>query len=181
MKKIKFVSLFVLALTLFACGGDAAKSDEAKTEVVEETPVVDYNGMEMIDLNPFNIPASLYIADGTKGKQDIRSTPQESVVVKVGSKFGIEIIPFGLTISEKKEELAGGLVYKIEYLEETTNKLVYKQSIPGTEMDPEFHFFYDVEINGDIYSIKSLNKEYTEKDIAKMVISAESFTEKNPA
>lgn len=174
MKKIKYTSLFVLAFALFACGD---KTPESTEETVTETVVEEnnYKGMEMVDLTAYDIPASIYIADKDKGKQVFNPTSRESLEIEVGKKFGIEITPFGFSVAEKKEELSNSLVYSVEFIEDSPNKIVYKKTIPESDLDPEFHFFYTTSMNGDTYSVESLNKAYTEKSIQKMVSAAESL------
>ena len=46
---------------------------------------------------------------------------------------------------------------------------------------PEVHFFMNVDTGGEMFEVKSLNNEYREKAIQKMVTSAESLSAKNPA
>ena len=181
MKTIKFIGAIAISMSLFACAGAAtAESSEENTEKSAQAEV-DYEGMELVDLSEFLVNASMQLPDESKGPRKIQNSATESIEIMLGDKFGIELIPFGLSITEKQEELNGDLVYNIEYLEETPDKIVYKKTIKDSKIEPEFHFFLTKEINGEPFSVKSLNKAFRKKAIEKMVLSAESLTEQNPA
>lgn len=183
MKKLQHIGLVTLSAALFACGGGDASTTETESAVITESAASgpDYSKMEMTNLFDFGIDASLYIPNQDKGPHKLSNSAIESTEIMVGDKFGIEVIPFGSTVAEKKAELAGDLVYTIEFVEETTDKIVYKRSIAESDIDPEFHFFLTTEINGEIYSIKSLDKAYSEKAIQSMITSAESLKANVPA
>jgi len=180
MKNLRFTAVLAISLGLFACGGNSAETTE-ENATTTETPAVDYKGMEMVDLSEYDVPASMYLADQSKGKRDIRMSEMGTTQVEVGKNLGIEIVPFGLTVAEKKAELSGDLVYQTEFTEETDNKLVYIKTIPDSEVEPEHHFYYTVELEGDLYAVKSLNKAYSKKAIEKMVMAAKSIKPANPA
>ncbi len=181
MKKLKYICLFVLSISLFACGGETKSTEGETTESNTESSSTDFKGMELVELSQYGIDASIYIADATKGKQDLRLTDQESLEIEVGKRYGVEIVAYGLTVAEKKEELAGDLVYEIEYIEDSPNKIVYKKTIKDNEVEPEVHFLLTTELNDEPYTVQSLNKVYNEKAIQKMITSAESLTAKKPA
>lgn len=180
-KKIKFLGLFVLAASIMACGGDQ-KTTDGETETTKENEMEaakpDMTGMEEIDLTEYDIPATIYAPDESKGKRTITATEWGSVQVESGKKFGIEIVPFGMTIEEKKAELSNASVYTIDIISEDANSIVFSKAINGTELEPEIHFFMTKEINGDVYEIKSLDNSYNQKAIEKMVNCANSFVEK---
>ena len=185
MKKIQLIGALAISMSVIACGGDAKTTDKSSetTEAAEVTAntVNDYIGMKLADLEEFGVYASLQIPDGEKGPVKIENSATESVEIISGNSFGIEIIPFGVTVTEKKAELDNDLVYTIEYLEDSPEKIVYKKTIKDSEVEPEFHFFLTKEINGESYSIQSLNKAFKQRNIEKMVVSAESLTASNPA
>ena len=183
MKKLQLFSLIISAFVLFSCGGNSIPTAEeesqekAMTEDAEEM-----KDMEMIDLSEYDISASLYIPDANKGKPEFHATDWGSLELSVGKKYGIEIVPFGLTLDEKKGELEGDLVYKVEYLKEDPNYFIYKKSIADSDVEAEFHFFMNVELDGDVYEIKNLSDQpYSEKAIEKMIQSAASLAVKSPA
>ena len=100
--------------------------------------------------------------------------------MKVGEKFGIEIVPFGLTLKEMKAEMDQGGVYEIEILEETKDHILHKRSIPNAEVKEEFHFFLYKEMNGESYEIKSMaDMELKESAARNALKAAKSFQPKD--
>lgn len=178
MKKLKFIGLFVIGTSLMACGGDQSTTNnetETTTETSMEEAKSDMTGMEEIDLTDYDVPATLYVPDESNGKRMITATEWGSVQVEVGKKYGLEIIPFGVTVEEKKAELNNASVYSIDIISEDANSIVFSKSINGTELEPEVHFFMNKEIDGDVYEIKSLDKSYNQRAIDKMMASANTF------
>ncbi len=185
MKKLQFTAALLISMSVIACGGDAktadASSETSETAEITASAEADYEGMKLTDLTEFGVFASLQIPDGEKGPVKIENSATESVEIMCGTKYGIEIIPFGLTVAEKKAELDNDLVYTIEYIEDTPEKIIYKKAIQDGDMESEYHFFLTKEIDGEPYSIQSLNKVYRQKSIEKMVVSAESIIANTPA
>lgn len=166
---------------MMACGSGETNSD-ANAETASENSEgssEDYSGMREVDLSDYGISASIMTPPETKGKLEIEETSFGSLVIKVGDKFGVEIVPFGLTIAEAKEEMDQGGLYQIEILEEGENHLLYKKSIPDSEVQEEFHIFMNVEMNGEIYEIKSLAEiELKEAQARNILKAAKSFKAK---
>lgn len=181
MRTLKFISAVVISLSLLACGGEAKTEGSDAAAENDAAAQVDYKGMELVNLSEFAVNASIQLPNEDKGPRKIQSSATESIEILVGDAFGIEITPFGISVAEKQQELNDDLVYTIEYVEETPEKIVYRKTIKDSEIDPEYHFFITKEINGEPFSIKSLNKAYKQKSIEKMVLSAESLTPQNPS
>ena len=172
MKKLTFIAFTILGL--IACGGGENSSKENTTDesaMSEESKrEADYKGMEMLDLTPYDIYASIYIPDASKGKPEISTTDWGSIEIVVGKNYGVEVAPAGLTVEEKKAELEADLVYSIEYIEDSPDKIVYKKVIKqmaenSDDYKPEVHFFMNVDTGGEMFEVKSLNNEYREKAI----------------
>ena len=181
MKTLKFIGAIAISFSLLACGGESkTEGYDAATEN-EAAAKADYKGMELVNLSEFAVNASIQLPDEDKGPRQIQNSTTESVEIMVGDAFGIEIIPFGLSVAEKQQELNGDLVYTIEYLEETPEKIVYTKTIKDSEINPEVHFYLTKEINGEPFAVKTLNKVYNKKSVEKMVLSAESLTPQNPS
>ena len=74
--------------------------------------------------------------------------------MKSGKKFHIVIRVVdgeGNYIKRKKEELAGG-IFKVEYLDEKDNYVMYKATLPENASSIEFFKFYGVKkVNGEEY------------------------------
>ena len=183
LKKLYLFGTLALSISLIACGGgDTPKKENTNETEISESKSPDYSNMEKVDLTAFGVYASIQLPKAEKGPHKMENTATESVTIEVSDKFGIEITPFGLTVAEKKKELDGGLVYTIEYMEESENKLIYKKSIAESdEVEDEYHFFLTKSVDGELYSIQSLPKAFREKSIEKMIISAESVKPNNPS
>lgn len=177
---MRFIGLCFCAITLAACGGDTpeTKNDGKtnKTTVSEKKSEDDMKGMHSVNLIDYDIDASLFIPDDSKGKAEFLMTDAGALTILVGNKYGIELMPYGLTVSEKKEELANDLVYTIEYLKDEPDLLVYKKTIADSEMEPDFHFFMNTTLGEDNYEIKSLDNHYSKKAVEKMIQSARSLS-----
>ena len=160
-------------------GSNEANSDADSTEV-EATMEEDYSGMKEVDLTEYGITASIMVPGDEKGKLEVEETSWGSLTMKVGEKFGIEIVPFGLTLEEMKAEMDQGGVYEIEILEETNDHILYKRSIPNAEVKEEFHFFMYKEMNGESYEIKSMaDMELKESAARNALKAAKSFQAKD--
>jgi len=180
MKKLQLISALAIAMSLIACGGgESSGTDNVETS---DSTSVDYSNMEQVNLFDFGVDANIQLSKEDKGPRKIQNSATESVTIEVNDKFGIEINPFGLTVAEKKEELDGDLVYTIEYIEETADKIVYKKSITDNEeIEAEHHFFLTKNIGGELYSVQSLPNVFSKKAIDKMIVSAESLAAVNPS
>lgn len=180
MKTIKYLGFATLLLSLIACGGNTSTEKENSEETISQeagTEKNDLTGMHQVDLSAYNLNASMYVPDDSKGKTTIATSSWGSIEISNGNTFALEIVPFGMSLAEKKEELAGDLVYTIEYLKENDQLIVYKKSIKDSETEAEYHFFMNVEIDGEIVEIKnSMEGSFSQRNIEKMVESARSLT-----
>lgn len=176
MKTKNLLLIIGLAILLAACGGNTENKTEAKKAETKNSTEVDYSQMQKVSLMEYNIPAEIYIPNESKGKAMITESASGGVEIKVGDRFGIEVVPFGLSKDEFKAELENDLVYSIEYLEEDEQSILYKKSIKDSDIAPEYHFFLETEINGDLYEVKSLNEmEFNESAAGEMLKSAKSL------
>ena len=177
MKKIISIAVLGLSLFLTACENSSPSNEaEESTETVEtSTPAAN---MEAIDLSEYDLPATISIPDASKGKAEVIMTDWGSVEIRVGSRYGIELVPFGMSVADIKGELESDLVYEINFLEATDNLLFYEKQIKDSDIDPEYHFFYTAEMEGDIVEIKSLGEAYSKGAVEAMIASARSFEAK---
>lgn len=180
MKTKHLLFITGLATLMAACGGNVEKQNNTNTESSENSTETDYSQMQLVSLSKFNIPAEVYIPNESKGKAMINESPSGGVEIKVGDRFGIEVVPFGLTKEEVKAELDNDLVYSIEYIEEDDKSMLYKKSIKDSDIEAEFHFFLEKDINGEIYEVKSINEmEFKESAAKEMLKSARSLQAKS--
>lgn len=182
--KMKYVKLLPISLLffVFACssgGGNSEENSNTDSTAVAEV-VEDYSGMREADLSEYGIMATMMVPGENKGKLDIEETSYGSVIIKTGSDFALEIVPFGLTIEEMKMELQEGGVFTIDIVEEQPNYIFYSKGIPDSDVVPEFQFFLNAEINGEIYEIKSMaDMELTDPQVRRILKSAKSFKGKD--
>lgn len=181
MKLYKLLPSTFLITILIACGSPSeGNQEEQTTEAIEETE--SYEGMREADLSEYGVMATIMVPAENKGKLEVEESSWGSIMIKVGDDFGLEVVPFGLTLDEARSELDQGGVYEIEIVEENEAYLLYRKSIPNAEVKDEFHFFMNAEINGEIYEIKSLaDMELKEAKARKILKSAKSFKEKPAA
>jgi len=161
----------------FACGDSKTKQNEKKD--LETKASAQLEGMKKIDLGEYQLSATISIPDDSKGKTEVVATDWGSIEIKVSDWFGIEVVPFGMSIIDKKTELKADLVYSIEYLTDEESLLFYKRTISGSEVDPEYHFFMTKEIDGDLVEVKSSgNQSFTKRQVEKMILSAKTLSPK---
>tara|TARA_R110000868_G_scaffold121081_5_gene321287 strand:+ start:55 stop:576 length:522 start_codon:yes stop_codon:yes gene_type:complete len=172
MRKLRLLSLFALIVLFSACGSGEEKSSAKEEETLNEN----YNKMIQTDLSEYGLNATIYIPDESKGKAEISETSWGSINIEVGENFGLEIIPFGMSIEDKKIELQGDLVYNTEYIEQTENLLVFTKVIKDSDMEPEVHFFYVTKVDGEQVEVKNTkDRTFRKEAVDKMVESAKSL------
>ena len=183
MKLTKTLLSFFIAFSFVACSSSANQGGETEgtdSTAVEESAAEDYSNMTEVDLTEYGISASIMTPGDNKGKLEIEETSWGSLTVKVGEKFGMEIVPFGLTLEEMKAEMDQGGVYEIEMVEEDASYVLYKRTIPGSEVEAEYHFFMNTEIGEEIYEIKTMaDMELKESHARYILKSAKSFKAKD--
>ncbi|MEQ8910369.1 MAG: hypothetical protein RIC95_14325 [Vicingaceae bacterium] len=182
MKIFKISIFFVFALALIACGGNSTSNNSTEAKEGKQTASeekANYSNMKQLDLAEYNVPAFIYVLNESKGRQKIEETAYGSVQIEVGDRFGIEIVPFGLSLAEFKDELENDMVYQIESIEEGENYFIYKKTIANSGTEAEYHFFLSTELEGDLYEVKSMNeKEFGKGAIEQMLNSAKSLSSK---
>ena len=174
MKKIIPIAVLGLSIFLAACENSSTTNDtEESTEAVEETKAA--ANMEALDLSEYGMPATIPIPDASKGKAEVNMTDWGSLEIRVGNRYGIELVPYGMSVAEVKAELESGLVYEINFIEATDQLLFYEKQIKDSDIAPEYHFFFTAEMQGDIVEIKSLGEAYSKGAVEAMIASAKSF------
>jgi hypothetical protein len=172
MKKFKLLVTILLTSIVVACGGSS--NDETGTQDGES--VVSYEGMTKLDLREHGFEGTIYIPNDDFGQPIIERTNWGSVMIKVGERFGIELQQEPLSYDMFMSELMEDQVYETEFLEQTPPLLFWKNSIPDSGIEPEYHFFYTYSKEGFNVSISSFQSEqYTESAIKKMITSAKSY------
>lgn len=181
MKKPYLTLLIVSLIHLAACENSTSQKEESANETTEvkSDAEANYQGMKQVDLTDYTIPASLYIPDEKKGVAKISETAYGSVQIEVGDRFGLEIVPFGQSLKDKKADLANDLVYTVNIIEEDENYVLFEKSIKDSDIEAEYHFFMNVELDGELYELKSVSdKAYSKAAAESMLKSAKSFSPK---
>ena len=172
MKKIKIVALFIVTTLFAACGGftDGDAENSSKEEVVN------YEGMNKLDLREHGFEGIIYIPNEEFGQPIIDRTDWGSVRITVGERFGIELQQEPISYDMRMSELMEAQVFETALIDETPPLLFWKNTIPNSDIEPEFHFFYTYSKDGFNVSISSFQSEqYSESAVNKMIISAKSY------
>lgn len=156
----KFLIYLLAPVTMFitSCGGGDAEGGKKEGGSSEEVNLDGMVGDDTLKVHGLNttvwVPEEL-APDGTQIPSQIE--PDEDNMIwklKSGKKFHIVIRVVdgeGNYIKRKKEELAGG-IFKVEYLDDKENYLMYKASLPENSSKAEFFKFYGVKkVNGEEY------------------------------
>ena len=180
--KIKHIILSTMVFSLVACGSGGGNSDSDATDstAVESNEMQeDYSQMQEVDLSEYGVMASMYVPNGNLM---IEESGYGSIVLRVGDRFGIEVVPFGMEIVEKRNELEAGTVFQVEVLEERTDYMFFRKFIPGSEVLQEFHVYLTRDINGELVAVKSLDDmEMKEAQAREVLKSAKSIKVKDAA
>ena len=183
MKKIKYLVIAFIAAGLLACGpkensSESSNENTEKSNSTQEENAVDLSNMMEIDLTDYGFTSSFFIPKD-KGKPEIAATDWGSIEIRIGKNYGLEIMPNGISIEERKAELAADIVYNYTYLEDKMNLIVYEQSIPDSDVKPETHFFFNMELNGELVEVRSLqDMSFNKRHVEVMVSSAKALSSK---
>ena len=176
MKLLNNLILATVVTLAFACG--SGSTNESESDNASESKAAT-EGIKQIELSEYELNAQISVPDDSKGKAEVIATDWGSIEINVADWYGIEIVPYGITIAEKKAELTSDLVYSIDYLVEDENLILYKKTIADSDVDPEFHFFMTTEIDGELVEVKSsADKTFTKKQVEKMINSAKTLSPK---
>lgn len=181
MKTLRPFAIIIFSTFLFACNSAPTENttEEVSTEANSTAEESDLSGMEEVDLSEYELSATIFVPDESKGKREIGFTEAGNIQIIVGKRFGIELVPYGLTVAEKKEELTGDLVYNVEFIEDTEKAIIYSKTIKDSDIEAENHFFYSFESEGELIEIKNVEgMSFSLSMIEKMMASAKSIKAK---
>ncbi len=158
MHKKFIIYLFAPVALFFASCGGGEEEGGKEGEKEEEVNLDGMVGDDTLKVHGLNttiwVPEEL-APDGTQIPSQIE--PDEDNMIwklKSGKKFHIVIRVVdgeGNYIKRKKEELAGG-IFKVEYLDEKDNYVMYRATLPENASSIEFFKFYGVKkVNGEEY------------------------------
>jgi len=192
----RFLSFSLVAIIFFAfllssCGEAAdSEGNEKDTLTLDE----DYYEFKGISLKEYNIPANIMLPDETA---NIGASTKPEIIhaegdflwdIVVGPNFSLHIEDFGditNNVEYKKEELKKQDIFKINYLVNEKDLIVYKRSLivkgsknasskVGVKHD-SYHVYGQKIINGIAYALSSRDEGYEKMIIELMAKSIKSF------
>lgn len=161
MNWVKYVGISLVALSLSSCGGGSNTEETAVDSTANESqalPAVLTRGTMLLDLSEYFMPFSVYVPDSNRGIPDFYDTGYGVIELTVGSTYAVMLAEGG-NIAEKKQVLAADDMYKHEIIEEGTDYILYKSSLPDSPLEPEFHFYAVKHVNGVDYEIHDNDTE----------------------
>jgi len=158
-KKFLIYLLAPVAMLFASCGGGETEDNGGGGE--SDSSDMNLDGMVGDDtLKVHGLNTTIWVPeelapDGTQIPSQIEADEDNMLwKLKSGKKFHIVIRVVdgeGNYIKRKKDELAGG-IFKVEYLEDKENYVMYKASLPEDASKMEFFKFYGVKkVNGEEY------------------------------
>lgn len=185
MKKLPLFLLLLLVFPLVQCGGGSEEKKEFSDEELYE--------FQRFSMKPYDLPVTIMLPDetaniGASTKPEVEHEEDGfKWVLAVGPNFEMVIDDWGADremVSDKKKELAGHNFYKIKYLIDEPDFIMYEQVLKvdgkkgvsksvGVE-HKTFHVYGQKVINGITYVFKSRDEGYEKVIIDLMVKSIKS-------
>ena len=190
---LTFSPLILIFFTLLvsSCGGSEVKNDAENDSLTLDDDYYEFKG---ISLKGFNIPANIMLPDETA---NIGASTKPEIIhaegdflwdIVVGPNFSLHIEDFGditNNVAYKKEELKKQEIFKINYLVDEKDLIVYKRSLivkgsknasskVGVKHD-SYHVYGQKIINGVAYALSSRDEGYEKMIIELMAKSIKSF------
>ena len=136
MRKIVYLFIAVITISLASCGGNSNENDNQK---VESTVLKGYEELNLSEWG-FNLLIMVPKSD-VYGKPEVTLTESGALQIFVGIDFGIEIMYGDADIELLKQDLKEDLVFTTDIVKEEENALVYAQNIPDAGVKTQNHFF----------------------------------------
>ncbi len=183
--------LFLLSGLFYSCGDDPVPEDDGEL-VVDD----DYYEFRTFDLSKYEIPATISLPDetaniGASTRPEVSHIPSDITWnIKVGQNFELVIedyADFTDLIEVKKKELAEQTFFKVEYLVDEPDLIVYERTLmvkgsdkaaPTVGVEHKSYHVYGQKIVNDItYELQSRPDGYEKSIIQLMAKSIKSFKE----
>lgn len=174
---IRFLTVLLLVF-LFSCKGEEQNSTPQN---------IDYYQFQKINLNVYDIPASIFLPDASAGIGTSFKPLIEHEVgdykwkIKVGRYFILNIEDYGdfkYLFEEKKKQIVSNRVYETKILKEERNILVYQQTLKedvGLKKNNTYHIYAVIKLDDVFYQITNTEKGNTKKEIDFMFKSIKSI------
>lgn len=172
MKRLTYLFVAIIALSVCSCGGD---TNETTDETTNET--VKLKGFEELNLSEWGFDLTVMVPkQEIHGKPEVVLTDRGALEIVVGLDFGLEIMFGEGDIELLKMDLQEDLVFTSEIIKEEENALMYSQDIPDSGVKTQNHFLYKAVIGVDIYEVRDiLDGEYGAGMIEKMLEAAKTI------
>lgn len=182
------IGLSSFGLGVFSCGSKEASSETATVKLDE-----DYYEFRGISLTPYDIPAMIMLPDetaniGASTRPEITHPDSFLWSITLGAKFKLYIEDFGdyrNRVSNKKKELKEQTLFKINYLFQSDDLIVYertlivrgsKQASPSVGIEHKsFHVYGQKIIDGITYELRSRDEGCSKNIAVLMAKSIKSF------
>jgi len=190
IKIVRFAAIFIGLFALTNC--------DDETEVANSQDVTvddDYYEFQDFIMADYDIPAVISLPDetaniGASTKPEVRHEESFKWEINAGQKFQLHIEDFGILddlVKEKKKELADQKFFKIKYLIDEPNLIVYERTllVSGSKYaSPEvgiehksYHVYGQKTINNIIYGLSSAEEGCDKHIVELMAKSVKSFKE----
>jgi len=172
MKKLTYLCLFLLTVSIVACGGESTE------EISEETTeVVKLKGFEKLDLSEWGFNLTVMVPKAEiHGNPEVELTERGALEIIVGLDFGLEIMYGEADIDLLKMDLKEDLVFTSEIIKEEEKAIIYTQDIPDSGVKTQNHFLYKAEIGADVFEVRDvIDGEFGSGMIEKMLEAAKTI------
>lgn len=175
MRKIVYLFIAVITISLASCGGNSNENDNQK---VESTVLKGYEELNLSEWG-FNLLIMVPKSD-VYGKPEVTLTESGALQIFVGIDFGIEIMYGDADIELLKQDLKEDLVFTTDIVKEEENALVYAQNIPDAGVKTQNHFLYRANVDGEVFEVRDVvGNEYLSGMIEKMLEAAKTIKSSN--
>ena len=188
--RLKFIPFIVLSIVLSSCGGNVKNDIQNDSEIVLNNDYYEFKGFS---LKNYDIPAMIMLPDetaniGASTKPEILHAEDDfKWELKVGSNFHMIIDDWGDykdMVKSRKKELADLEFYKINYLIDEKDFILYEQELmpKGAAKAPSsvgvshksYHVYSEKIIDGVTYVFRSRDEGFEKLIIELMAKSIKS-------
>jgi hypothetical protein len=165
----KLLAFLILPACIFfysSCGsGNDTQQEESTEEIVEDESVhtIDMSNTTKLDLNDYGYPIILNIPGGDEMSPEpiIDELDWGALEIRIGTNFQIQVTTGDGDAEQKKADIVNlqDIPYDFEYSVDDSDALLYSAKIAGTEMEPEFHFYFVVKEGAQIFEIEDIKGE----------------------
>ena len=188
--RLKFIPFIVLSIVLSSCGGNVNNDIQSDSEIVLNNDYYEFKGFS---LKKFDIPAMIMLPDetaniGASTKPEISHAEDDfKWELRVGSNFHMIIDDWGDykdMVKSRKKELAELDFYKINYLIDEKDFILYEQELMPKGGDKvsssvgvahkSYHVYSEKIIDGVTYVFRSRDEGFEKLIIELMAKSIKS-------